>query len=296
MDKVVLGTVQLGLPYGINNKYGKPSKDEVYEILSYAFDKGIRILDTASNYGDSEQRIGDFMKDTKKVFEVSTKLPKIVDYEEVQEFVDMHIYQSLNRLNVDVIKYYFLHSFYDVKTIPNILSILNEYKLRNIIKNIGVSIYEPYELEYIMENLMEYITVVQIPFNILDNRWLENDLLIRAKNKGLTIFSRSMYLQGLFFAEEDIVRNIHNDAMRYIDLVKDIAVSKGVKIQQILIDYVKMQSSIDYFLIGCEKIEQLKENIKFIDNDCRILNEDVKKIIDNSKYIPKEIIDPREWD
>ena len=57
-----LGTVQLGLSYGINNADGKPSQETANAILNAALDGGINTLDTAGAYGDSEVVIGNWLK------------------------------------------------------------------------------------------------------------------------------------------------------------------------------------------------------------------------------------------
>ena len=54
-NKLILGTVQFGLDYGINNKLGKPNFKQSCEILSKAFDNGITTLDTAEAYGRCSQ-------------------------------------------------------------------------------------------------------------------------------------------------------------------------------------------------------------------------------------------------
>ena len=46
-SKLILGTVQFGMDYGINNNDGKPSFEKVKDILDFAYLKGIRLLDTA---------------------------------------------------------------------------------------------------------------------------------------------------------------------------------------------------------------------------------------------------------
>ena len=71
MGKLVLGTVQFGLDYGINNAMGQVPIDEVKDILNFAKKSGITSLDTASGYGNSEQILGkvginDFQVVTKK--------------------------------------------------------------------------------------------------------------------------------------------------------------------------------------------------------------------------------------
>jgi aryl-alcohol dehydrogenase-like predicted oxidoreductase len=50
INKLVLGTVQFGLPYGINNKTGQPKLSESLEILKEAKRNGIEWLDTAEAY------------------------------------------------------------------------------------------------------------------------------------------------------------------------------------------------------------------------------------------------------
>ena len=61
-NKLILGTAQMGLDYGINNLSGKVSKNKSIEILEYAFDNGIRILDTAEVYGNAHEIIGFYHK------------------------------------------------------------------------------------------------------------------------------------------------------------------------------------------------------------------------------------------
>ena len=60
--KLILGTVQFGLDYGINNTTGKPTTKNVYEILNYAYENEIRTLDTAESYGNSRLIIGNYLK------------------------------------------------------------------------------------------------------------------------------------------------------------------------------------------------------------------------------------------
>ena len=60
MNKLALGTVQFGIDYGISNKNGKVSFDEVGAILNYAKSQNIATLDTAQGYGESEKVLGNF--------------------------------------------------------------------------------------------------------------------------------------------------------------------------------------------------------------------------------------------
>ena len=71
--KIVLGTAQFGMNYGINNKRGKVPQNEVHEILDFAYNKNIHFLDTASSYGDSETVIGNYIKKNSNQFNIITK-------------------------------------------------------------------------------------------------------------------------------------------------------------------------------------------------------------------------------
>jgi len=69
--KFVLGTAQFGNAYGISNiKKKKLHTKEVFRILRYCNQNGIRLLDTAYNYGKSQRLIGKFNNN----FKICTKL------------------------------------------------------------------------------------------------------------------------------------------------------------------------------------------------------------------------------
>ena len=49
--KMVLGTAQFGMDYGIANVNGKPKHKQIFDILDIAWEKGVRRFDTAPDYG-----------------------------------------------------------------------------------------------------------------------------------------------------------------------------------------------------------------------------------------------------
>ena len=58
MNRLALGTVQFGVPYGIANHSGQVSRAEANAMLQHALANGIDTLDTAIAYGDSESCLG----------------------------------------------------------------------------------------------------------------------------------------------------------------------------------------------------------------------------------------------
>ena len=63
LSRLVLGTVQFGIKYGVANQTGKPQIHEVMDILQQAIEGGVNCLDTAPSYGESEEVIGRCLKE-----------------------------------------------------------------------------------------------------------------------------------------------------------------------------------------------------------------------------------------
>ena len=57
-EPFVLGTAQLGFDYGVVNRAGKPEFESACEIVSAAWQGGVRQFDTAQGYGESEAVLG----------------------------------------------------------------------------------------------------------------------------------------------------------------------------------------------------------------------------------------------
>ncbi len=72
--KLRLGTVEFGLDYGIFNKHGQFPEQEVTSILQTAPDAGIRLLNTASQYGESETVLGKTLPESHD-FQIDAKTP-----------------------------------------------------------------------------------------------------------------------------------------------------------------------------------------------------------------------------
>lgn len=262
---MILGTVQFGLNYGINNSTGQPTENLCNEILLYAHNQGIRVLDTAPSYGNSESVIGAFHRKYNLYFDVCTKLPVSLS-ENIQiarRQINDSILNSLKTLNVEQLYCCYFHRFEQFKNL-DLLRILNEYKTKSIVKNTGVSIYYPEELEYILNNDDHFIDIVQIPLNIMSlNKW--EQLIIKAKSKGIRIFVRSMYLQGLVFAGSESIKVKALSAEKYIKFIEELARSKGASIATLCYKVLTENACIDDILVGSETLEQIKENVRLKD-------------------------------
>jgi len=199
--RLALGTVQFGLPYGISNTSGKVSNNEVRTILEHAWVSGIGTLDTAVLYGDSEQILGECGVDQ---WQVISKLPAIPDTcDDVESWTQEVVTHSLERLKIDNLYGLLLHRPQQLLEHQGhvLYRALIRLKKLGLVKKIGISIYNPSELEILQPQFQ--LDLVQAPFNVLDRRLLNSGWLTRLHQAGIEVHVRSIFLQGLLLMEED---------------------------------------------------------------------------------------------
>lgn len=260
INKIILGTVQFGLNYGVNNNDGKPSKKKVQNILDCAYSNGIRFLDTAEAYGDSQMRIGEYHTKSKNRFNVITKF--FANSESLSKSILDRVNNNINNLSVKSLYCYMFHSFKDYKNYyPLYKKDLSVLKQKGKIKKIGVSVYMNDELNEVLKN--NDIDLVQLPFNLLDNSKKREQILLKAKSLNIEIHSRSVFLQGLFFKDEKNIPSKLNKLRPYLSKLSDL-VTKS-KINDLALNYVCSKDYIDRVLIGVDNVDQLKRNIKSLD-------------------------------
>tara|TARA_B110000285_G_scaffold34491_1_gene36670 strand:+ start:2550 stop:3419 length:870 start_codon:yes stop_codon:yes gene_type:complete len=287
-SKLILGTVQFGLNYGINNTAGKPSKENIKSILDSAYNSGIQLLDTAEAYGDSQNKIGEYHNNSTNKFNVITKFS--YNTEGFSLNIIERVYNNLKILDVDKLYCYMFHSFDDFnKYFEKYRKDLLILKRDGIINNIGVSLYSNDELESVLK--FNEITLVQLPFNLLDNNNKRGDIIKKAKAKGIEIHTRSAFLQGLFFKNTSELANKIKPLGSYLNSLNDLC-DEDYKMNDLALNYVCNQKNIDKVLIGVDNVQQLESNI---------LSEKIyikKELTNNIEAIDvkeTELLNPSNW-
>lgn len=284
ISKVILGTVQFGLNYGINNSIGKPSKNKVFEILDFAFTSGIKTLDTANAYGNSELLIGEYIETRKQTeFNVCSKFNVSIDIENI-------IKSTLSRLNSKKLYSFSFHNYDCYKSAADLeIEKLLKHKQNGIIEKIGVSIYTNEQLREVIN--CSWIDVIQLPYNLLDCNFEKVTLLKLAKSKQKIIHSRSAFLQGLFYMDINNLPLKLIPLMPYLKLIDSIAFENNVSKNQLALNFVLQNSYIDKVLIGVDTVEQLSENLNCI----TILNSKVLNQIEAIDVKENELLNPANW-
>ena len=278
--KLGLGTAQLGLDYGIANRTGKPDNADAMAILRTAAQGGVEYFDTASAYGDSEEIIGGFIKE-------SGFKPKLCSKFTDCASAKLELQESLKRLGVGKLDYFLLHRPEQV-FLPMFSELLESFRQEPTVGKVGVSVYDASEIE---ESLKHDVKVIQIPFNIIDSRFIRSGLLERAKSQGVELHARSIYLQGLLITDTP---QKPTEAGKYLKLLDSLATGQGISVKELCFLYVRDCAYIDRFFIGCETVGQVEENLALYKLP-KLTKEFINRVPLIFADVPDEIVNPSLW-
>lgn len=194
-SRLALGTAQFGLNYGIANQTGQVPVSDAAAILDGARVAGLDTLDTAIAYGDSEHRLGQIGV---KQWQIVSKLPQLPDrLPDVGAWVRASVMGSIERLNLSCLGALLLHHPADILGTQGeaLYAAMVELKSLGLVKKIGISIYQPDELDALLEHMA--FDVVQAPFNILDRRLIDSGWLGKLRDLKVELHVRSVFMQGL---------------------------------------------------------------------------------------------------
>jgi len=260
IERLVLGTAQLGMAYGIANQVGQPDQNTANDILKFAWDSGIRTIDTAQAYGESESVIGQFLVDHPECkFNIITKLSPEIDITSPDN-VQIAIKQSLKRLRV-IPQGILLHGASQMDAWDGCLGdALREMKRKGEISHLGISVYHPKEFRRALQNAD--FTSIQAPFNIFDRRLEEQNLIDDADRKGWRVFIRSTFLQGLLLMDGNNLPSHMNFAATPLRMWAEHCCKFMLNPAEAALQFVRRKFPQANVLIGCETKGQLIENIR----------------------------------
>ena len=262
MPKLALGTVQFGLDYGINNNSGQLSFLEGKKLLLSAKKANIDLLDTAISYGNSENILG---KIGVSNFDIVTKLPhlpKVCD--DVNLWVESQLLKSLKNLNLKSVYGLLIHHPADLfgsygKDLLNSLKLIQS---KGIVRKIGISIYNPLQLNEIL-TIMKF-DIIQAPLNIIDRRLEKSGWLSRLYQEGIEIHTRSTFLQGLLLMKrKEIPKKFEKWSYLLDKWINEIDKNNLTALKECL-SYPLSLSEISRIVIGVDNNDHLIEIIDSI--------------------------------
>lgn len=257
MSKLALGTVQFGLPYGIANPKGQVSQDEASQILHYAWNNAIDMLDTAIAYGDSEQRLGRIGVQDWRIVSKLPRLPQQLP--EIEQWVNDSILLSLEKLRIDSLYGLLLHHPDDLMGAEGkvLFQALQALKNNGVIQRIGISIYDPTQLETLCAQFD--FDLVQAPLNVLDQRLLHSGWLADLAKRNVEIHVRSIFLQGLLLMEPETRPRKFDRWQNQWKTWHDWLRQNDLTPLQACLGFALAQPEISRVIVGVDSVNQLRE-------------------------------------
>lgn len=286
-SKIMLGTVQFGLDYGISNPTGEMPLSEAGSIINLAKKVGIKSIDTAISYGNAESKLG---RVGISEFEVFTKISEVpMNSVKIGQWIEHEIQNSLTRLGVTQLQGVILHRPQQLvdKRGKEIMRSLKQLKDAKVFKKFGVSIYSPSELPSILKTAE--IDIVQAPINIIDNRLELTGWIYKLNDLGIEIHARSIFLQGLLLMSKEKIPNrfkpwelILNQWHNWLIQNHDISAA------QACLNYIYKKVGVDKIIVGVNNLEQFKQLIQ-------IIKEPIDMVLPNLTCEDENLINPSLW-
>jgi aryl-alcohol dehydrogenase-like predicted oxidoreductase len=293
-SKLCLGTVQLGMKYGIQGN-AKPSTEQAVKLLLKAYAGGISSFDTATAYGEAESILGFFLNhpevDRSQV-EIITKVSlsaHIIARESIRNQIENELSSSLDRLGVANVDGCLFHNA-KLLSLQGAYDALLNLKEKNFTKQIGISVYTPEEAMKVLS--LEGIDIIQIPYNVLDHRWDIQDFFLMAHEKGIRVFARSVLLQGLLPMSLEMLPEKMWFAKAVLKEFHVICQDYSITPFEAAVGFALNHPGIDRIVFGVDNLEQLDDYLKLSDNNIFAL---YKTFHSNWLNIDQRIIRPDLW-
>jgi len=260
-DRLVLGTAQLGMAYGVANRTGRPDRSEAVGIVGEAWESGIREFDTAQAYGDSECVLGESLRHFNIADQASviTKFHPSLDHLS-SAALENSLQESRTRLGVPRIHGVLLHKeeLLDLwhRGLAEICLKLVE---KGLIGKVGVSVYSPERALAAIDT--EGIDIVQVPTNILDRRFEKAGVFRQAEARNKDVYVRSIFLQGLVLMKPAELRARMSFAAPVVERIEVLAGEFGFTRHEMAVAYIRSGLPGTKVVFGAETRRQVRENI-----------------------------------
>ena len=297
ISAISLGTVQLGLNYGIHNHDGKPDRASAFAILDAAMAGGINTLDTAAAYGDSEEVIGAWLRERPdmQVPFIVTKAANLDHSSDgaLKDSLMRQVESSKRRLGMEQLPMLMLHHCDDyLKDQDRVSKLFQELKANGDIRFSGISAYSYHDYKAIAASGFD---ATQIPVNLFDWGQIENGGIQAIADAGMMIFVRSVYLQGLVFQDPDTLPAhmafCRDTLVKFRELCKKYNLSPA----ELAISYALSLPGVTSLVLGSETAAQVESNVCLAGSAATLTPAQMQEIRENFLDTDPTILNPGAW-
>ena len=283
--RIGIGTVQFGTIYGITNLLGQVPRPTVADILHTAREAGIRLLDTAATYGESEEVLGQLMpKDSD--FQITTKTTTSAIG--ITGVVD-RARESHRILGGRPIHGLLVHSVSDLRSNngPELWAALQGLRDEGLFSHLGISAYgsdDPVDLAQRYRP-----DIMQLPVSVLDQRLVQSGVLRRLKDLGVEVHARSLFLQGAIFLKPSALPLGLAHVRPQLEAFHAHLQEVGISPVEAGIGYPLSIPEIDRAVVGISSVQEMQQILAAAARDTASMPWDALTVDD------EVLLDPRLW-
>lgn len=296
---LVLGTVQLGMEYGVANRTGKPALSQAIAIVETAWEEGVRCFDTAQAYGESEKVLGLAFKalQIEKAAKVVSKLPSSSRPQHEKMLLES-VRSSLENLGVPMLEGLLVHNPTGARSWHDGLGAgLLKIQHAGLTKHIGASVYSVEEGGLCLD--IPDIFLVQLPFNVFDQDASQKGFFSAAQRRGCLLHVRSVFLQGLLLMEPADIPGFLKKAIPLATQFADLCRGLGLSKKMVALAYAYWRARPFPLVVGAETPEQTLENCRDMKAVLAFSDEELERLaaqVDTALWVQdKFIVNPSLW-
>ncbi|OYX28178.1 MAG: L-glyceraldehyde 3-phosphate reductase [Flavobacteriales bacterium 32-35-8] len=266
------------------------------EVLRCAFDLGITHFDLANNYGppygSAEENFGTIYKKDFKNYRDELFIASKAGYDMwpgpygnfgSRKYLIASIDQSLKRMGLDYVDIFYHHRPDPDTPLEETMGALADMVRQGKALYVGISNYQPEETQKAAVILKQWnvpFILHQARYSMFD-RWVEDGLLKTLEANGVGCIAFSPLAQGMLtdkyihgipedsrankafsFLNTDTVKN----NIEKVKALNTLAIKRNQKLSQMAIAWILRQPQVSSVLVGASSANQLRENVKALDN------------------------------
>ncbi len=262
------GALEIGRDWGIGGDTTRPAAEDAGKLLNGVLDLGINLIDTASAYHKSEERIGKYISHRRNEFVLASKCGEHSQepetyYDFSYKAVKASIDKSLRQLQTDVIDIMQIHFGPDPEKVlrqGETLGAMQDAQKEGKIRFLGASPPAHFIEACIRE---EAFQVLQVGYNLL-NREAENAIQ-KAHQAGMAVFIRSGFAGGFLTPRvKAVLEKEENPELKKIRELLRVLDGKFEWLPALALQFLYRNPNITSVLMGTKSAEHLNQDLRLL--------------------------------
>lgn len=294
-----LGTVQLGMKYGLGEFSDKPPRALAFAMLDRAVALGVNTLDTANDYGDAQRLLGEWLSERRPD---AASRPYIVtkigpfdhaSYDRLRDDVLRQAEACRKELGLQRLDCLMLHSYADYAQDPERIGrIFRELKEGGVCRHSAISAYSRHDYALIAASGFD---AVQIPQNIFDWRQIDGGGWEALSRAGMEIYVRSVFLQGLIFQTSDALDPRMRFCAPYLDAFHGLCREFALAPDVLALSFVRSLPGVSSAVMGCDTLAQVEANCALVERLVELSPEQLRRLHETFRDTDPRVVDPGQW-